>query len=95
MFVFSFISFLPASFARVNNKDNPDMESPKRDNLPRRVHIPEPRQTSPVTPSPAVDVAALHEWVKVFPQPVFNDALDPLNWSFTQKHAILAIVMAM
>ena len=31
----------------------------------------------------------------LFPQPVRGDALDPLNWSFFQKHTILAIVMAM
>lgn len=32
---------------------------------------------------------------KLFPQPVAGDPLDPLNWSFAQKHAILAIVMAL
>ncbi|KAM7190062.1 Major facilitator superfamily domain containing protein [Naviculisporaceae sp. PSN 640] len=31
----------------------------------------------------------------LFPQPVLSDELDPLNWSPTQKHAILAIVMAL
>jgi hypothetical protein len=30
---------------------------------------------------------------KLFPQPVLGDSLDPLNWSFIQKHIILAIVM--
>lgn len=32
---------------------------------------------------------------KMFPQPVTNDDLDPLNWSFVQKHTILSIVMAL
>lgn len=32
---------------------------------------------------------------KLFPQPVTGDKLDPLNWSFFQKHAILSIVMAL
>lgn len=29
------------------------------------------------------------------PQPVVGDELDPLNWSSTQKHVMLAIVMAL
>lgn len=33
--------------------------------------------------------------LKLFPQPVAGDALDPLNWSSAQKHIILAIVMAL
>ncbi|KAK8085725.1 hypothetical protein PG997_006996 [Apiospora hydei] len=32
---------------------------------------------------------------KLFPQPVRGDQLDPLNWSFAQKHVILSIVMAL
>lgn len=32
---------------------------------------------------------------KLFPQPIREDKLDPLNWSFAQKHVILAIVMAL
>lgn len=32
---------------------------------------------------------------KLFPQPVVGDGMDPLNWSFTQKHSILTIVMAL
>lgn len=31
----------------------------------------------------------------LFPQPVLGDDLDPLNWSSTQKHTILAMVMSM
>jgi len=31
----------------------------------------------------------------LFPQPVLNDELDPLNWSTFQKHTILAIIMAL
>lgn len=30
--------------------------------------------------------------IRVHPQPT-TDPLDPLNWSFVQKHSILAIVM--
>ncbi|KAI6532658.1 hypothetical protein MCOR10_002812 [Pyricularia oryzae] len=33
--------------------------------------------------------------LKLFPQPVAGDALDPLNWSSAQKHIILAIIMAL
>ena len=33
--------------------------------------------------------------MKLFPQPVREDALDPLNWSFVQKHVILSIIMAL
>lgn len=32
---------------------------------------------------------------KLFPQPILGDHLDPLNWSFVQKHIILAIIMSM
>lgn len=32
---------------------------------------------------------------ELFPQPVSGDNLDPLNWSFAQKHTILAIIMAL
>jgi hypothetical protein len=32
---------------------------------------------------------------KLHPQPVQSDPLDPLNWSFTRKHSILAIVMSL
>ena len=32
---------------------------------------------------------------KLFPQPVQEDKLDPLNWSTWRKHGILAIVMAL
>jgi hypothetical protein len=32
---------------------------------------------------------------KLFPQPVGGDVLDPLNWSSSQKHVILAIIMAL
>ncbi|KID98765.1 Major facilitator superfamily domain, general substrate transporter, partial [Metarhizium majus ARSEF 297] len=31
---------------------------------------------------------------KLFPQPILGDHLDPLNWSFAQKHTILAIIMS-
>ncbi|KFG83841.1 putative MFS transporter [Metarhizium anisopliae] len=31
---------------------------------------------------------------KLFPQPILGDHLDPLNWSFAQKHIILAIIMS-
>lgn len=33
----------------------------------------------------------LRDGLAVFPQPT-SDPLDPLNWSFTRKHSILAIV---
>jgi hypothetical protein len=39
------------------------------------------------------DVAG-HRILVLHPQPV-DDPLDPLNWSFFQKHGILAIVMAL
>ncbi|KAJ6110505.1 Major facilitator superfamily domain general substrate transporter [Penicillium sp. IBT 16267x] len=41
----------------------------------------------------AIDVPAItRNGIKLHPQPT-SDALDPLNWSKLQKHAILAIVM--
>lgn len=33
--------------------------------------------------------------LKLFPQPVVGDDLDPLNWPSVQKYTILAIVMAL
>lgn len=41
------------------------------------------------------EVLLTKDGLKVHPQPVEGDPLDPLNWSFTQKHIILAIVMAL
>ena len=32
---------------------------------------------------------------RLFPQPILDDELDPLNWSSTRKHTILAIVMSL
>ncbi|KAK7976819.1 protein phosphatase [Apiospora arundinis] len=40
-------------------------------------------------------IFASSDGFKLFPQPVPGDKLDPLNWSFAQKHVILAIVMAL
>jgi hypothetical protein len=49
-----------------------------------------------VSMSPAVpEVMLSKDGFKLFPQPVPGDKLDPLNWSFIQKHVILAIIMAM
>ena len=33
--------------------------------------------------------------LQLFPQPVTEDSLDPLNWTFVQKHVILCIIMAL
>lgn len=33
--------------------------------------------------------------IQLFPQPITNDRLDPLSWSFAQKHSVLAILMAL
>lgn len=43
----------------------------------------------------ANEIVLSKEGFKLFPQPVLGDNLDPLNWSFVQKHTILAIVMSM
>lgn len=45
----------------------------------------------------AVEVTVLLDknGFKLFPTPVQNDGLDPLNWSSFQKHVILSIVMAL
>lgn len=41
----------------------------------------------------AIDAPAVNKnGIKLHPQPT-SDALDPLNWSKSQKHVILAIVM--
>ncbi|KFZ17727.1 hypothetical protein V501_01595 [Pseudogymnoascus sp. VKM F-4519 (FW-2642)] len=42
----------------------------------------------------ANEIVLSKEGFKLFPQPVLGDNLDPLNWSFVQKHTILAIVMS-
>lgn len=41
------------------------------------------------------DVPVDKNGFKLFPIPVQGDPLDPLNWSWFQKHAILSIVMAL
>lgn len=33
--------------------------------------------------------------IRLHPQPVVSDPLDPLNWSAWRKHTILAIVMSL
>ena len=38
------------------------------------------------------DIGLSKDGVRLHPQPT-ADPLDPLNWSFAKKHAILAIVM--
>lgn len=43
----------------------------------------------------ANEIVLSKEGFKLFPQPVLGDNLDPLNWSFVQKHTILAIIMSM
>ena len=43
----------------------------------------------------ANEIVLSEEGFKLFPQPVLSDSLDPLNWSFVQKHIILAIIMSM
>lgn len=43
----------------------------------------------------AAEVLLDKNGAKLFPQPVQGDALDPLNWTWLQKHAILSIVMAL
>jgi len=47
-----------------------------------------------VAPSSPNDENAFitRDGIRVHPQPT-TDPLDPLNWSFIQKHSILAIVM--
>lgn len=46
-----------------------------------------------VAPSPPnVENVVTRDGIRVHPQPT-TDPLDPLNWSFVQKHSILAIVM--
>lgn len=41
------------------------------------------------------EVALGKDGFELFPQPIAGDSLDPLNWSFAQKHIILAIVMSL
>lgn len=59
-------------------------------------HVPESEK---VTHSPdgqiTNEIVIGADGFKLFPQPVLNDELDPLNWSFTRKHIILSIVMAL
>lgn len=41
------------------------------------------------------EIAIGDDGFRVFPQPITSDKLDPLNWSFKQKHTILSIVMSL
>ncbi|GJN80469.1 hypothetical protein PLIIFM63780_003995 [Purpureocillium lilacinum] len=41
------------------------------------------------------EVVLSKDGFKLFPQPVPSDPLDPLNWSWVQKHSILGIIMAL
>ncbi|KAJ6444819.1 major facilitator superfamily transporter [Purpureocillium lavendulum] len=43
----------------------------------------------------ASEICLSKDGFKLFPQPVTGDKLDPLNWSWIQKHTILAIIMAL
>lgn len=43
----------------------------------------------------ANEIVTSKDGFNLFPQPVLGDNLDPLNWSFVQKHIILAIIMSM
>lgn len=47
------------------------------------------------TGSVTSEVVIGNDGFKLFPQPVTEDKFDPLNWSFVQKHTILAIVMSL
>jgi len=41
------------------------------------------------------ELATSKDGFKLFPQPIIGDELDPLNWSFVQKHTILSTIMAL
>lgn len=41
------------------------------------------------------EVVLSKDGFKLFPQPVPSDPLDPINWSWVQKHSILGIIMAL
>lgn len=41
------------------------------------------------------EVVLSKDGFKLFPRPVVGDVLDPLNWPFTQKHIILALIMSL
>lgn len=56
-------------------------------------HFSDPEKRDSDIESPLEDGFG-HSIHTLFPQPV-DDPLDPLNWSFFQKHGILAIVMAL
>lgn len=55
-------------------------------------HWKEKVEDSTVAPPPAVENVVTRDGFRLHPQPT-SDELDPLNWSFFQKHTILAIVM--
>ncbi|KAK7943948.1 major facilitator superfamily transporter [Apiospora aurea] len=74
-----------------------DMEKEKEKEKGRDVEgvaqDPVPSGHDPLTTDEIVFVG--EDGFKLFPQPVRGDRLDPLNWSFAQKHVILSIVMAL
>ena len=54
---------------------------------------PVPHALDHTTPAEVVFVG--DDGIKLVPKPIAGDRLDPLSWSFAQKHVILAIVMAL
>lgn len=75
------------------------MSSPtniEKDKASESAHAsPEGLKTTDHGTEPAPEILVSKDGLKLFPQPVQGDSLDPLNWSTLQKHSILAIVMAL
>ena len=56
--------------------------------------IKEKFERSSIAPPPVTDNIVTRDGFRLHPQPT-TDPLDPLNWTFFQKHTILGIVMLM
>jgi hypothetical protein len=71
-----------------DEKNTPSAESPTSVGT-----LNEKLEAGTVAPSPPnIENVVTRDGIRVHPQPT-TDPLDPLNWSFVQKHSVLAIVM--
>jgi hypothetical protein len=77
--------------AEKRDVSSPALNEKETSTLPLKEKVDNKKGTIPY--SEEGDVAG-HGILAFHPQPV-DDPLDPLNWTFFQKHGILAIVMAL
>jgi hypothetical protein len=77
--------------ARMDKYNNDMADAEKQD----KAFPPTGSEPKPLVGQVTEEVVLSKDGLKLFPQPVLGDDLDPLNWSSAQKHTILAIVMSL